>query len=252
METLTGIFASSTDACRATRWLESILNRDDIAVLIPGDKANAERLLATPESDEPGEIGQAVTVKTKVPGVGRVIGLGSLGGVLLRSLGTGTGQPPDAGAIPHSALFVYEDALRRGRSVLTAAAADDSDANSVRELLKQEGAETVDTEHDAWWIGRPNEDPHASASGDDGNNADEEFYRLGYEAALHAKYRCMEYDQILGEMQADLEEMQELHPYVALEKPFTKGFEKGIAHGQAGCQESIPSEQQRQTGKTNQ
>ena len=36
----------------------------------------------------------------------------------------------------------------------------------------------------------------------------EKFYLLGFEAALHARNRCKEFDQIASEMAADLEELQ--------------------------------------------
>jgi len=61
------------------------------------------------------------------------------------------------------------------------------------------------------------------------------FYRLGFEAALHAKYRCREYDQILGEMQADLEDVQKRHPGENVEEPFLQGFESGRNYYQELC-----------------
>jgi hypothetical protein len=61
------------------------------------------------------------------------------------------------------------------------------------------------------------------------------FYRLGYEAAMHAKYRCREYDQILGEMQADLEEVKKLHPGEDVDGAFLQGFERGRNHYQELC-----------------
>ena len=67
------------------------------------------------------------------------------------------------------------------------------------------------------------------------SDTDEKFYRMGYEAASHAKYRCNEYDQILSEMQADLQEVQSRYPHVDLETAFRKGFEKGLAQSQELC-----------------
>lgn len=70
---------------------------------------------------------------------------------------------------------------------------------------------------------------------------EENFYRLGYEAALHAKYRCMEYDQIMSEMQSDIEELKERHPGVNFEKAYIKGFEDGRAQDEANCRDADAS-----------
>jgi hypothetical protein len=40
----------------------------------------------------------------------------------------------------------------------------------------------------------------------------EKFYLLGFEAALHARNRCKEFDQIASEMTSDLEELQQQYP----------------------------------------
>ena len=55
----------------------------------------------------------------------------------------------------------------------------------------------------------------------------EKFYLLGFEAALHARNRCKEFDQIASEMASDLEELQQQHPGVAVEDPFARGFQQG-------------------------
>jgi len=66
----------------------------------------------------------------------------------------------------------------------------------------------------------------------DGN---EKFYRLGFEAAIHAKYRNKEYDRILNEMEADIEEVQRHYPEADAEEPFRRGFERGRARYQEVC-----------------
>jgi hypothetical protein len=70
---------------------------------------------------------------------------------------------------------------------------------------------------------------------------DEKFYSLGYEAALHAKYRCMEYHQIMSEMQSDIEELKERYPGVDFEKAYIKGFEQGRARDEANCEDAEAS-----------
>ena len=68
----------------------------------------------------------------------------------------------------------------------------------------------------------------------------EKFYLLGFEAALHARNRCKAFDQIASEMTSDLEELQQRHPSVAVEEPFSRGFQQGREYYQRLCDESKP------------
>jgi hypothetical protein len=69
----------------------------------------------------------------------------------------------------------------------------------------------------------------------------EKFYLVGFEAALHARNRCKEFDQIAAEMTSDLEELQQQYPGVAVEEPFTRGFQQGREYYQCLCNESNPA-----------
>jgi hypothetical protein len=69
---------------------------------------------------------------------------------------------------------------------------------------------------------------------------DEKFYLLGFEAALHARNRCKEFDQIASEMASDLEELQQEYPGAAVEDAFTRGFQQGREYYQRLCNESDP------------
>ena len=103
--------------------------------------------------------------------------------------------------------------------------------------MKREGAESVDAAREQWWIGlRSAEESHYSKSGK--NFADDEkFYRLGFQAALHAKARCMEFDQVSGEMNAALEDVQRDNPGADVEEAFTRGYQRGRDYYQQLCDE---------------
>ena len=58
-----------------------------------------------------------------------------------------------AHGLPHDELFVYEDALRQGRTVVIAFADDDDVAERGRQIMSDSGAETVDAARESWWIG---------------------------------------------------------------------------------------------------
>ena len=81
---------------------------------------------------------------------------------------------------------------------------------------------------------------HYLKSGQQFEDGGEKFYLLGFEAALHARNRCKEFDQIASEMTSDLEELQQQYPRVAVEEPFTRGFQQGREYYQRLCDESNP------------
>jgi hypothetical protein len=252
MKTVTGIFKSAADAHRATHRLQSVLSRDKITLLIPAAPAKAEGSVDM-YADERPVMGRSMSrgsgvgiadrvevaaVTATVPGVGPVIALGMLGGALLGFFGAKADQATNRVAregLSEHEFFVYEEALRQRRSVLIAVCANEATAASVGEILEDEGAEAVDAVRELWWLGLRNAEQEHYSQGDAKFERDEKFYRQGYEAALHAKYRCKEYDQILGEMQFDLEEVQRRYPGDDLEKPFLKGFERGRAYYQELC-----------------
>ena len=65
----------------------------------------------------------------------------------------------------------------------------------------------------------------------------EKFYLLGFDAALHARNRRKEFDQIASEMASDLEELQQQYPGTAAEEPFARGFQLGREYYQRLCDE---------------
>src|ERR1700739_690714 len=69
----------------------------------------------------------------------------------------------------------------------------------------------------------------------------EKFYLLGFEAALHARNRCKEFDQIASEMASDLEELQRQYPGTPVEEPFAQGFQRGREYYQRLCNEPTPA-----------
>ena len=140
--------------------------------------------------------------------------------------------------LPEDEIFVYEDALRKDRSVVVALAEDEAAAGPIRELLKSEGAEAIDAAREQWWIGlRSAEQEHYVKSGRTFHD-DEKFYRLGFEAALHARSRCKEFDQVSAEMASALEELERQYPGVDLAVPFTRGYERGREYYQLLCDKS--------------
>jgi hypothetical protein len=188
--------------------------------------------------------GQSGLTSAFLPGVGWVTAAGALAIAILRAAGAridaaADGSPKDAlvEALPEDEIFLYEDALRDGRSVVIALAEDATAAEPIRESLVKQGAEASDARRQQWWMGlRDNEREHYSSSGRNFTQ-DEKFYRLGFEAALHARTRCMEFDQVSAEMDSQLEDLERQYPDTDIEEPFTRGYRRGREYFQALCDE---------------
>jgi hypothetical protein len=136
----------------------------------------------------------------------------------------------EAEGLPEDESFICEDALRGGRSVLIALAEAEGTAGKIRNLMAQEGVESIASARERWWVGlREGEKEHYAASGRDFRR-DERFYRLGFEAAVHSRTRGKEYDQVLSELARDLDELEKRYPAPEIEEPFRRGYERGTAY----------------------
>ncbi len=247
MESIVGIFNSFADAKRASALLRSLdIPENHIAVLSPQTSDSVvEDNIPTTDAEQPGmgatvggTVGAALGVaggleagvaaaSLLVPGVGPVLALGILGAAILGvaggAAGAVAGKALEKGigdGIPRDELFVYEDALRRGRSVVMAFVDVAQVADKARTELSRAGAESVDAARNEWWIGlRDAEREHYGKQG--GNfDVDEAKYRLGFEAAMRPDCRgksCEDLQTKLGERYGE----------DASGQPFREGFNRG-------------------------
>jgi len=260
MQAVTGIFSSRADAKRAEERLRASGVPADKVTLLTQDNIKKELESVPADATEQPGMGKAMgavvgaaagltggglVMASLVPGVGPVSAAGLLGAAILGAAGASIGAATGASlenstteGLPEDEIFVYEDALRKGRSVVVALATDAAEASTLREQLKADGAETIDAARQQWWIGlRSAEQENYSRSGRSFRD-DEKFYRLGFEAALHARTRCMEFDQVSAEMESNLEDLQRQYPGVEVAEPFTRGYERGRDYYQRLCEES--------------
>jgi hypothetical protein len=126
-----------------------------------------------------------------VPGVGPVVGIGILAGAVLGAIGAvggaaagGTLENEVFKGLPEEELFIYEDALRKGRTVVVVMANDD-EADAVRGALELAGAETIDRAREMWWLGLRDVEKEKYTAGGGNFEHDEHDFRSGFEAALH-------------------------------------------------------------------
>jgi len=247
MESIVGIFNSFADAKRAAAMLRSLgIQENHISVLSPQTpEAKIEAEIPTTETEQPGigaavggtvgaalgvagglEAGAAVA-SLLIPGVGPVLAFGLIGAAIFGTGGAAAGalagqalEEGIADGIPRDELFVYEDALRRGRSVVIAFAEGAQIAGRIRTELSRAGAESVDAARNEWWIGlRDAEREHYLKQG--GNfDRDEAKYRLGFEAAMHPDCR--------GKSCNDLEpQLKNKYGEDVQGKPFREGYSRG-------------------------
>jgi hypothetical protein len=117
-------------------------------------------------------------------------------------------------------LYVYEDALRRGRTVVIGFAEDSDAADGGRQVLAAAGAESVDAARENWWIGlRSAEEERYTGEGKDFSK-DERIYRRGFEAAIHPTWRGRTYDEA-----ADT--LREKHADDYAQESFKAGYQRG-------------------------
>ena len=246
MSTVAGIFNSSAEAARAAESLRAAGFGDDrVSLLTPGTTQRELDEVPTTETEQPGmgpAIGGAVggalgvagglhlgaaAASLLVPGVGPVLAAGLVGAALLGAGGAATGvmaggalEDSMARELPHDELFVYEDALRRGRSVVLAVADDEARGDTARGVLAQAGAESVDAARESWWVGlRDSEEADYTVDGGD-FGVDEPLYRRGFEASLHKHARGRTYDEDAGRL-------RECYGKECEEAAFRRGYERG-------------------------
>lgn len=262
MEAVTGVFETRSAAERALNDIHNSagIPTDKITLLTPGTVSHVHqevKAVPTESTEQPG-MGNAMgallgggigltggsVLMALVPGLGPVTALGLLGAGILAAAGATVGasvggkvEQATYEGLPEDEIFVYEDALRRGRSVVVALAENEDTASAVRDLLKRTGAESVDAAREQWWTGLRSAEETRYTSAGRSFSDDEKFHRLGFEAALHAKTRCMEFDQVSASMNAALEDVQRRYPSAQVEEPFTRGYRRGREHYQQLCDE---------------
>jgi hypothetical protein len=173
-----GVFQSKADAERCIdRVLMTGVGREKINLLTPDSPDRQIANVPVSDTEQPG-MGAAVgtvlcgalgtaggfsagsaLASLMVPGVGPILAGGLFGAGLLGLSGAAGGASVgDAleetiSGLPHDEIYVYEDALRQGRSVVLVQPENEQQAEAVRQELLDAGAETIDAARKQWWIG---------------------------------------------------------------------------------------------------
>ncbi len=251
MKTVAGIFSARADAERAVERLRALgIAENNISLLTPGTTpAEIDAQVPTTETEQPGMgktfggvVGGAVGIaggaplglalaSLLVPGVGPILAAGVIGAALLGAGGMAAGAAAGgsmeehiATGLPHDELFVYEDALRQGRTVVIAVA-DEELGEPGQTALADTGAESVDAAREDWWIGLRDSESEAYTGQGGDFTKDETAYRRGFEAALNPRAR--------GKAYADaLERMRAHYGDVYATDAFRRGYERGQTYNE--------------------
>ena len=250
MEAVAAIFAGRTAAERVVDRLRAEkLPEDRIVLLTPGT-LDAARAVETSDTEQEGmgaamggTVGAAMGVaggaslgaaaaSLVVPGIGPVLAAGILAAAVLGVGGAVTGAVAGeaieenlTSGLPHGELFVYKDALRKGKSVVIALSDSEEERDRIRDVFAQEKAETIDAAREEWWLGlRDAEKEQYMGRGGD-FNTDEVSYRRGFEAALNSNVRSSSYEQSSSDLERFYSES-------GVDAAFRAGYERGLAHRQ--------------------
>jgi hypothetical protein len=253
MEIVTGVFQSRSEAEEAVRLLRSLgISQDRIGLLTPDmSERQVETSVRTTDSEAPGmgaamggAVGAALGIaggaslgaaaaSLLVPGVGPVLAIGLIGAALLGAGGAATGvvvgESIEKGlgeGLPREDVYLYEDALRHGRSVVIGFAEDGAQADRAREALDRAGGEDIDAVREKWWRELKDEERrHYEPNGRDFEH-DEVSYRRGFQCALHPKRRGKSYVEAEQELRSSYGVNQ-------LDSAFRHGYERGRSYQQS-------------------
>jgi len=242
MEAVAGIFQSREQAERAIQQIHSAgIRNDRIALLTPNTTTQtAERSVPTSDSEQPGmgkamggTVGGAMGIaggaslgaaaaSVLIPGVGPVIAGALLGAAILGAGGTvagmAAGEALEEGIVsglPHDELYLYEDAVRKGRSVVIAFAENEDLQEKARAAMVSAGAESVDAARESWWLGlRDAEAAYYQSTGKQFED-DEATYRRGFETAL--RNRADDIDKLSNSAEVS-------------DEAFRRGYDRGCAY----------------------
>jgi hypothetical protein len=167
-----------------------------------------------------------------VPGVGPVLAIGTAAAVLAGAGGAAGGaalgdyfDESATSGIPTDELYLYKDALRKGRSVLIVPVDSEQQGDQIGAVLFASGAETLDAARESWWIGLRDAEEAEYTGGEDFTSL-ESSYRLGFEAAQDGKVSGKPFEDALPDL-------SKRHSSDVCKQPaFRLGYERGKRHAE--------------------
>ena len=250
MPATTGIFRRLDDAQRAMSSIKRTIGIEQMNLLTPGASEAELALVPTTEAEQPG-VGKAfggvvggalaaaggmhlgaAAASLILPGVGPVLALGTAAAVLAgaggAAGGAALGERMDESAtngLPTDEVYLYKDALRKGRTVLIVPVDSEQQGDEVGAILSAAGAESLDAARESWWIGLRDAE-EAEYTGDEDFGLIEDIYRLGFEAAQQPSISGKPFEKALPHLAKRFS--RDLYEHSA----FCLGYERGKQHSE--------------------
>jgi len=252
MEIVLGVFENAQTAGNVVEQLHSLgLSDKEIGYVTPNQRTSSSGTRIPIADTEDSGMGKAMgaavggalgaaggatlglaAASLLVPGVGPVLAFGLLGAALVGGpgaiAGAVIGDSLEAGlgeGFPHEDIYIFQDALRHGRSVVVAYARDEMQAEQARQLMNSAGAIDIDELRENWWREvREQEYAHFQTNGMEFPE-DELSYRRGFEAAHHPSRAGKSYAGAEASLRESFADDQ-------LNESFRSGYERGSAHCQ--------------------
>jgi hypothetical protein len=243
MTPVVGVFKSRYAAERGIdRIMTMGVVREKINILTPGSTDAQVAAIPTSDTEQSGmgaAVGKVVggsigaaggfgagaaLASLLLPGVGPILAGGLIGAGLLGLGGAaggsaaGEAMEESISGIPRDELYVYEDALRQGKTVIIAESEDERQAEALRQGFEESGAESIDAAREHWWIGLRSAEQEHYTEGD--FERDEVYYRKGFEAAQSPLVRGKSYNQAQ-------DHLTRRHQIAASHPAFRAGYERG-------------------------
>jgi hypothetical protein len=250
MQITVGIFQTRAAAEQAARQLRDAgITEDQLNILTPIEAGDQHESVPTTAAEPPG-IGKAlggvvggavgastglfgtVIVVSMIPGIGPVLAgglglaalLGGIGGAAAGALAGGALETRLADSLPIDELWVYDSALRQGRTVLIVMAEDSAQHDLAQRTFEDNGAESIDAARQQWDIGLADAEALQYHGAKGYAEERSEAYQKGFSAALQPGVSDQSYDTAQAYLQQHYGDIYH-------EPDFRHGYEQGRHYG---------------------
>lgn len=241
METVVGIFSERNSAEVAMEHLRLAgFDQQNIVLLTPEIADQKLRQVPTDEAEQPGMgkviggvaggaaglAGGALVASLVLPGIGPILAIGigaatfGVGGAVVGGAAGDSLENLLSRGLPKDEIFLYEDALRQGRTLVIALAENEDWINRSRVIMERDGAESLDAARKEWWIGLRDTEKAEYDSSNGSFDGAEQIYRRGFEAALEPQCRGKSLQDARGLL-------HERDRALCDQEPFRRGYERG-------------------------
>jgi hypothetical protein len=263
MQTTVGIFRSRAAADRAvTQLYNAGITHDHLNMLTPGEAGEQHEAVPTTEAEPPG-VGKALggvvggtvgataglfgaAIISVIPGVGPVLAsglaalalVGAAGGAVAGVAAGGALETGLSTGLPRDELYVYDSALRQGRTVLIVVTDEANQLEVARRIFEETGAESIDAARQQWWVGLSDAEAQQYQDSEGRTESHSTAYQKGFEAAMQTETSAQSYD-------AAQDSLRLHYGDIYRDPDFRRGYEQGRNYGehiQARWRQATPTE----------